>query len=160
MIPNFRQCVNLLTEYAVKETIFFHSFSVANYALKTAETLEKKGHKINKELVLAAALLHDIKKLNAKHHTKEGAELLENLGYEEVAEIVKKHGFECLEKNPPKTIEEKIVFYADKRDEWGQIVTLEERFEKLKERYGPNQNWGQFYEYTKSLEKELIGEEA
>ena len=54
----------------------------------------------------------------------------------------------------PKTIEEKIVFYADKRVKDNKIVSLEERFEDIKKRY--NLNLTRELEFVKKIEKEIL----
>ncbi len=61
-----------------------------------------------------------------------------------------------------KTLEEKIVYYADKRVLGGKIVSLKERFDYLKERYGlknkeMKKNIEKSYPKVVELEKELLG---
>ena len=65
-----------------------------------------------------------------------GAELLKGMGYERVGEVVAEH-IHLLRKNDGSIItEEEIVHYADKRVRHDCIVSLEERFSDLVDRYG------------------------
>ena len=71
-----------------------------------------------------------------ENHVVKGANLLKRMGFREVSEVVKKHSlYKLQQKKQPKTWEEKIVFYADKRAKNDKIVSVEERFEYIKERY-------------------------
>jgi putative nucleotidyltransferase with HDIG domain len=120
--------------------IMDHSIKVSRVALYLAMELRKKGQRINLGLVEAASLLHDITKsecLKTKEdHARTGSELLKKLGYERVGEVVAEH-IRLSRKNDPSSItEEEIVNYSDKRVQHDRIVSLEERFKDLVERYG------------------------
>ena len=80
---------------------------------------------------MAASLLHDVKKLSKSDHVIEGYEFIKSLGFPEVAVIIRKHGLSHIDNDDfmPKTWEEKIVFYADKRVNHDKIVNLDERFD-------------------------------
>ena len=82
------------------------------------------------------------------------------MGFPEVARIISKHGLAHLDKEEcqPKSVEEKIVFYADKRVKHDQIVPVEKRFEYIRERY-KSPNVEMEYKFTKEMENELLGEE-
>ena len=154
-IPTIKECLKIMREHNLPKHIIAHSKAVCKVALEVVDKLEKKGIKVDKDLIVAGALLHDVKRLD-KDHVKSGAELLESLGLKEVARIVKTHGLKHFEEEDftPKTTEEKIVFYADKRVVDDKIVSLEERFKYLKEKYGTEDK---LYHYTKKMEKELLG---
>ena len=159
-IPTREECLKILQDSNVPSNIIAHSKQVCNVALKIADLLERKGIKINRNLVQAGALLHDVKKLSPNDHVIEGFELIKSLGYPEVAEVLKKHGLYHLDKEEflPKTREEKIVFYADKRVKNDGVVSVEERFEYIKQRY-KKEDIGQELRFTKKIEKELLGDE-
>lgn len=159
-IPAKEECLKILKASNVPDNVVAHSKAVHDFAMKVADLLQKRGISINRDLVGAAALLHDIKKMNAKKHESEGAELVESFGYSEVAPLIKKHGLSNLGKDDytPKTWEEKVVFYADKRVKSDKIVSLEQRFEYIKQRY----KWEDIekeLDFTKKIEEELLGEE-
>lgn len=77
-------------------------------------------------------------------HCLAGYEVLMEEHEVSLALIVKKHGYNSLiAQNPeerPITLEEKIVYYADKRVRHDQVVTLAERIEDGQKRYFPDGN--------------------
>lgn len=154
-IPTEEECFKILEEHNLPENIIAHSKSVCRVALDVADKLAKTGVKLDRDLVIAGALLHDITRLD-EDHAKSGADLLEGLGLKRVAKIVRIHGLWHYGENGymPETIEEKIVFYADKRVVRDKIVSLEERFKYLKQRYKTEDK---LYHYAKNIEKELLG---
>lgn len=153
-IPSKEECMSILTKNKTPSNVIEHCRIVCKVAEDIANKLIKKGIKINKELVIASALLHDIERAK-DNHTIEGAKLLKSMGFPEVSEIVGKHSLHRLEEDrKPKTIEEKIVFYADKRVIENKIVSLKERFETLEKGY--NINLSKEFEFTKKIEEELI----
>jgi tRNA threonylcarbamoyladenosine biosynthesis protein TsaE len=94
---------------------------------------------------------------NIKHEPA-CAMFLRQHGYDAIATIVEPHG---LMLPPPKltTIEQKILFYADKRCVIDQVVSLEERFTDFKKRYGDGEyaaNHDKWYKEAKQIEKELF----
>ena len=102
-----------------------------------------------------------MKKLSPNDHVIEGYEFIKSLGFQEVAEVMKKHGLYHLSKGEfvPKTWEEKIVFYADKRAKGDKVVSVDERFEYIKQRYKKD-NVEKEVNFTKKIEKELLGNET
>ena len=153
-IPGKEQCLKILKDSKTPSNVIEHSKAVCKVALDLANKLEKKEVKINKDLVIAASLLHDVKKVE-KDHILAGARLLNELGFPEVADVIKKHGLANIneEESKPKTIEEKIVFYADKRVRGNKLVSLKERFDGLKVRY--KKEIEEELKFTKKIEEEL-----
>jgi len=144
-----------MSEYGMLENIFTHSLEVAKVALFISTELIKKEQRIDLGLVEAASLLHDITKTEClktkEDHAQTGSQILKAMGYERVGEVVKQHIW-FGEKGSPVTVsEEEIVNYADKRVMHERIVSLEERFNDLKERYGRDQR---AIDYLSRLEKE------
>lgn len=137
IIPTRDECLKILKENNVPDNIIVHVKAVCDFSMKIIDSLEKKGINVNKDLVAAGALLHDIKKINSEDHIVEGHEYVKSLGYPEVALLIKKHGLTHIENEDfvPKSWEEKIVFYADKRVKNDRVVSIEERFEYIKQRY-------------------------
>lgn len=126
--------------YGMLEHIIDHSIEVARVALFLAAELNQKGQRIDLSLVEAAALLHDLTKtqcFNTKEdHARTGSKLLKEMGYERLAEVVAEHIHLTSQRDPSSISEEEVVNYADKRVKHDQIVSLEERFKDLEERYG------------------------
>jgi putative nucleotidyltransferase with HDIG domain len=125
MLPNIRE----------------HSLRVMQVAVFLGEALARAGHSLKLPLIEAGALLHDLGKtpcLGTGHnHALWGAQILRDLGYPEVAQVVAEHvymepkngGSGCFR-------EAEVVNYADKRVLHTQVVTLSQRFLDLQERYG------------------------
>ena len=158
-IPTKDECLKILKEQNVPDNIVAHLKAVHDFSMKVCDLLEKKYINVNRDLVIAGALLHDVKKTSPNDHIIEGYELVKSLGFPEVAQLIKKHGLAHLN-NPdfvPKTWEEKIVFYADKRCKGNKVVSLEERFGYIKKRYNKDSIEKEL-EFTKRIEKELLGD--
>ena len=157
-IPTKEECLKILKENNVPDNIIAHSKKVCDVAVKVAGLLEKKHIKINKNLIIAGALLHDVRKLSPNDHVVEGYGLVNSLGFPEVAILIKKHGLANLDNDEfaPITLEEKVVFYADKRVTNDKVVSLDERFEYIKQRY-KSENIERELKFTKNIEKELLG---
>lgn len=154
-VPSCSECLAILAKNKTPSNVIKHSKAVCKVAEEIADNLIKKGIKVDKKLVIAAALLHDVVR-EKKDHVLEGANLIRKLGFPEVAEVIAKHSLHKIE-NPsqqPHSYEEKIVFYADKRAKEAKIVSLEERFRDLKERY--NIDFTNEYEFAKKMEKKLL----
>jgi len=153
-IPTEKECLTILSKNNTPENVIKHSKAVCKAALEIADKLIEKGVEVNRELVLAGALLHDIERVK-KEHVLEGAKKLEELGFKEVAEVVKKHGCRYLKKWEfnPRTIEEKIVFYADKITYEDERVTVEERLTRWNK--DAIKKYPKGYNFVKKIEKEL-----
>ncbi|MEM3586847.1 MAG: HD domain-containing protein [Candidatus Jordarchaeaceae archaeon] len=135
--------MELLKTNNVPRNIINHSLIVSKVAVFLARELNKRGFNLNIDEIEAAALLHDIKKIESMEkgtgHAHEAWLFLKQLGYSEVAEIVKQHVFLDPDDGSSKIREEEIVNYSDKRVRHTTIVSLKERFEYLKERYGKDE---------------------
>ena len=147
-IPSETECLALLEKHICQPTVLAHSKVVAKVAFALAKKLLEKHPELEGEVsaqrVRAAALLHDIAKLEKnlsgewvpRHdHAREGAKILRKEELREIAEIVGRHVAEPGDETPV-TWEDIIVFYADKRVEWDKIVSISERFAALRKRYG------------------------
>lgn len=139
-IPTSDQCHGLLKEYDVPDHIIRHSEAVCRVATFLAERLNGSGENLSIEEVKAAALLHDITKMEGiesrRDHAETGRRLLDALGFRRIGEIVGEHiRLRGGREGHPLT-EEEIINYSDKRVMHTEIVTLGERFADLKRRYG------------------------
>ena len=157
-IPTKEECLEILKRENVPENIIAHASAVSDFSMKIIDLLEKRGIKVNRNLIQAACILHDVKKLSSSHHETEGAEFIESLGFPEVAVLIKKHGLARLNERGfiPETWEEKIVFYSDKRCNGAKVVSVDQRFDYIRQRYKKG-NLEHEISFTKKLEKELLG---
>jgi len=158
MIPTREECLRLMGDFGMLENIMAHSIEVAKVALFISTELNKRGQRISLDLVEAASLLHDLTKTEClktkEDHAKTGSQLLKGMGYERVGEVVAQHIWLGKEANPLTISEEEIVNYADKRVMHDRIVSLEERFNDLKDRYGRDQK---AIDYLDRMEREIYG---
>ncbi|OGP90944.1 MAG: hypothetical protein A2157_02970 [Deltaproteobacteria bacterium RBG_16_47_11] len=156
MIPSREECLSLMSRYGMLENIISHSLEVAKVALFISIELNKKGQRIDLGLVEAASLLHDLAKTEClktrDDHAQTGSQQLKRMGYEKVGEVVAQHIWLGKEGDPSYVSEEEIVNYADKRVMHNRIVSLEQRFNDLKARYGLNQK---AMDYLERLQKEI-----
>jgi len=125
MLPNIRE----------------HSLRVTQVAVFLGEALAAAGHFLHLPLIETGALLHDLGKTpclgTGKSHAEWGAAVLAEMGYHEVARIVKEHVYLASDPASPQPPRETdIVNYADKRVLHSRVVMLKERFADLMVRYG------------------------
>ena len=139
LIPTRRECLNLMKKTLMPLHIQKHSILVTEIALFLSKLLNLNGTKLDLSLVQAGGLLHDIAKARSlssgERHERLGAKLLHDWGYVGLASIVQDHvSLDLIRLSGPIT-ESLIVNYADKRVKHDHVVTLEERFADLVERY-------------------------
>jgi len=143
MIPTRDECLRLMSQYGMLSHIVDHSVEVTKVALFLGVELNKRGQRIDLGLVEAASLLHDLTKSECfrtkEDHAQTGSRLLKGMGYARVGEVVAEHIHVLRKNDPSRVTEEEVVNYADKRVQHDRIVSLEERFKDLIERYGKGQ---------------------
>jgi len=161
-IPTRAECEELMAKYAMLPHIVEHSFQVMRVALAITDHL-KDSVSVDRDVVIAGALLHDITKTRSietrEKHAESGGVLLRELGFVRIAEIVEQHVV-MRDRNLDGAPEEKeIVYYADKRVTHEKIVTLEERVQDLLERYGQTEEIRELIlqnmQYVVDLERKL-----
>ena len=109
-IPDREECLSIVDqELPKKHPIRDHLAQVAMTALKLAHAVSGP---VNVDLVIAAALLHDIRRME-KNHAAAGAELLQGLGFNRVAKVVGQHMNIALDPQAP-VRETELVYFADK----------------------------------------------
>lgn len=141
-IPNVDECLGLMKQYHMLSNIKDHSIVVAQVAEVITNGLIAAGHELSMDTVIAGALLHDIGKTaclgNDDDHAAKGFEICLAHDLNSIADIIAEHVIlknYSAEKN---FAEKEIVYYADKRVNHDQVVSLEERLEYILERYGMN----------------------
>jgi len=139
-IPSRENCYRLIREMRMMEHIVRHSLQVCRVAELLVQQLREKGRTLNRDLVRAAALLHDITKTRSlttgEQHSESGCKLLADRGYAEVGDIVRQHVKLDIYFDSDAPSEAEIVNYADKRVLHDRIVSLDERMAYILERYG------------------------
>ncbi|MCK5164811.1 MAG: NTP transferase domain-containing protein [Desulfobacula sp.] len=109
-IPDKEECFSIINDILPEnDGIRIHLADVSITALKIAHAVTDE---INTDLVVAAALLHDIKR-KEKDHAVKGAQWIDNMGFSEVSKIIARHM--DIDVDPMIHIREKeIVYFADK----------------------------------------------
>ena len=163
-IPSQAQCFALIRQMGVLDHIVAHCRQVCRVTSLLADQLALVGVPLNRDLVLAAALLHDITKTRSfetgENHAATGAQLLAERGFPAVGVIVGQHvsldGYDSAA--PPGEAE--IVNYADKRVLHDRPVSLDVRMQYIMDRYGRNQHARQrierLWQRTRDLEVRLF----
>lgn len=139
-IPSRPQCLELIGEMDMMSHILDHSLQVCHVALVLTDHLLASGITLNRDLVEAGALLHDITKTRSfttgEDHALSGGQWLAQRGYHEVGELVRQHvRLDRFDPAGPIT-ETEVVNYADKRVLHDKVVGLEERMVYIRQRYG------------------------
>ncbi len=115
-IPDTEECWSIIESVLPGETaLHSHLAMVATVALKLSRALETNSNSqkricLNKALIQAAALLHDIKR-KEKNHADAASQFLNTQGFPRVAKIVAEHMTISL---GDQITEKEIVYFADK----------------------------------------------
>lgn len=136
-----RQAQELIDKYALPDWLRRHSAVVRDVAWELAEALAAHDQNVDVERVIAGAWLHDIGKSpllagDARDHGDLGAYVLAAEGLSDLAELARRHPVYAI-RDPgraPRTLEERIVYYADRRG-GVTILSVEERLEEQAERF-------------------------
>lgn len=148
MVPSVEQATALHKKYGSSENVVNHCLACADISRRLCQKAVAAGHPVDEGEAVAGALLHDIgrSKTQLVDHGHVGAAILEKEGVDPgVVEIVRRHvgaGISPEEAASlgfppgdyiPKTLEEKLVCFADKMldgDKARPFVEEEKRFIK------------------------------
>lgn len=163
-IPLKQECLRLYAAMEMPDHIQDHSRLVCRVALLLTDGLISAGVPLNRDLVRASAMLHDITKPRSfstgENHAKTGGEYLEAMGCPEVGSIIRQHvvldhyfAADCPD-------EAEVVNYADKRVLHDRVVSLDDRMEYILQRYAKTperqQLLQQIWVKTRTLEQRLF----
>ncbi|MGD8541727.1 MAG: HDIG domain-containing protein [Desulfobacteraceae bacterium] len=163
-IPTQRECFRLIAEMRMLDHIVAHSIQVCRVATLLADQLNACRLEINRELVRASALLHDITKTRSlttgENHAATGCEYVSQRGYPEVGEIVGQHVQLKAAPLDATPLAAEIVNYADKRVLHDRVVPLEQRMRYILERYGCKtqfrERWQRLWEDYETMETRIF----
>lgn len=136
--PSPNECLAIMLEHHVPEHIIKHCEAVGKKACDLYARVASYGIGIDKNTLFAAALLHDIARLE-KNHAHVGAHLLKNMGYDAIGELIQTHMDINVEENASLNAAE-LLFLADKLVGEDQECGLEERFAKTMKKCEGNEN--------------------
>jgi uncharacterized protein len=146
-LPTREQALELLKEAGCSPKVVTHCKAVSKLAVEIAQTLQKKGLKVDVDLVRAGGLLHDLgrAKTHSVNHVVAGVEIARAKGLpESIVAIISRHmggGLTAAEAKKlgwpegiyfPASLEEKIVSYADKLIGTSERVPIEETVNHLR----------------------------
>ena len=129
MIPSEGDALALHSKFGSSEIIVRHCRTVARVAMILVDGFERRGKRVDRAAVEAAALLHDVGRTRVQTvwHGLRGSEMLRGEGVDDkVAEIVKRHVGAGLASDEarrlglpegdyvPRTLDQRIVCFADK----------------------------------------------
>lgn len=152
-LPTRREALSLLAKACCSSSVVGHCERVSALAVKIAKACEEKGLKVDISLVEISALLHDIgrSKTHSVDHAMIGGEIARSLGLpKSVIFVIERHAGGGISKEEakklgwparnylPKTLEEKIVCYADKRVEGLRIVPIKQTIQAYAAVLGKN----------------------
>jgi tRNA threonylcarbamoyladenosine biosynthesis protein TsaE len=190
-IPTRAQVEAWRNDVQLPAHIVAHCDAVARAAATLADRLCSSGHLVRKTALLRAGELHDLlrfvdfkpgaspegvtpttqqqeqwKRWRQQYaglsHEQACVEFLSERGFAAIAHIVAQHGVK-IAPSAHSTIEQKLLYYADKRVVMDRLVTLEERFEDFARRYSAgalSDEQRKWYEHAKAVERELFPDGA
>jgi uncharacterized protein len=146
VIPDDEQSLALHAKYGSSDRVVMHCLTVASVSKKLVGPLSVGGRGIDRRAVQAGAILHDIGRSRTQtvEHGYIGAQILRDEGVDAVVvEIVKRHVGAGISKEEatslgfpegdyiPRTLEEKIVCFADKMVSANQVRPFEEEVKRF-----------------------------
>lgn len=143
-LPGWSTCIDWLAAQGATHYLLQHVQLVAAVAYQLAQWLRASGVSVDPLLAHRGGLLHDLMKPHelkeSGRHRDHGVLAAENLaarGQPALGEIARRHPLFCIftDDRRPVTWEQKLVYFADKLVEHGQISPLEIRVQALRLRY-------------------------
>lgn len=146
MIPNAQQALALHRKYGSNYRIVGHCQACAKISKVLCEKAIEQGHPVDEQAAVAGALLHDIGRSQTQlvGHGYVGAGILEKEGVDSVVvEIVKRHVGAGISQEEavtlgfppgdyiPRTLEQKIVCFADKMLDGDKARPFEEEVKRF-----------------------------
>lgn len=185
-LPSEHQIRQWRSEVQLPANVIAHSDAVASFASSLAEKLLARGVIVRTQMLVLAGMVHDLFRFidfrdgagppdvritedqlrvwepwkarwKELRHEAACARFLEEQGFYALACVVAVHGLSL--PSPERiTIEQKLLFYADKRVMGATVVSLEERFRDFQHRYSSGLETTEsriWYEEAKRMEDEL-----
>lgn len=135
-VPTPRECLAMLRLRQADPARTAHSVLTARLALRLGAALNEAGAALDLDLLVAAALLHDIAR-DEPRHGQAGARLLREWDFPAVAEAVIDHSdFEAPATAP--VSEAELVFLVDKYAAGATLVSLADRFGRKARAFADN----------------------
>lgn len=134
-VPTAMECDVIMREiYAIPGAVIQHSRAVAAVALSMVDQMNRHGFDIDRELLVSAALLHDLAR-GRPDHAAESARKVHSMGYPAVAELIETH-MDIVPSIDEEVCAAEVLYLADKLVSGDKVVSLQERFGRAADRYG------------------------
>lgn len=147
---NRHQALHILSEAGCSIDVIRHAKAVAGESIKIAKQVSETSNRIDIKLVEIGAILHDIGRSRTHdiEHGVKGAEILRIKELDEYVGFAENHiGAGITEREAedlglpkkdymPRTLEEKIVTYADNLIQGDKVMSYEIALNELKEELG------------------------
>ncbi len=141
-----------MEEAGCSKKVIQHVLAVEEVSLDIAKKILGNGNDIDLNLVSVGAIIHDIgrSKTHDVTHGVEGSKILKQIGLEKLVGFTERHlgsGIPAEEARKiglpyrdfmPKTVEEKIVCYADKLVAGGRRISYDGAIKEFESKLGPN----------------------
>lgn len=133
-VPTEEECdVIMNVIYPMSLPVRRHCMKVAEVAMVIGSRLQQRGRKIDLEMIRAAAMLHDLAK-GMPDHDREADRMLHDMGFGKVGDLVAEHT-DLKNADSQTTLEEKIVYLADKFVDGDNVVSLDKRYRTRDRRF-------------------------
>lgn len=147
----------LYEEWHTPSHVKAHCRAVSDVAVKLAKELNKHGYKLDVELIRGSGLAHDVAR-TSENHAELGSRILEKLGYNDEAHIVKVH-MTYPQFNDIENINEcDLVCLADRLVKEDRYVGLDRRIEYILNKAPDSQIVRQHILESKGRTKKFIEE--
>lgn len=139
-VPTLADAELLLASFELPAGIVTHARGVSLLAAEAARLLAAAGIAVDPHLVEVAALLHDVDKVETRHHGAEhglmAARWMAERGFDELSEPIASHPILCLldPSRAPRGWASVAVAVADRRVAQG-FVSIDQRIDDLEQRY-------------------------
>jgi len=152
-LPTRTNAIRFLSKIGCSKSVIDHCIVVSNLATAIARAYERRGISVDVKLVEIASLLHDVGRSvthDVRHGVLGGALARANGFDERIVRIIETHVGAGIPQDEaeviglpkrdfmPKTIEEKIVAYADKLMKGKKRVEVDEVLEEFSKTLGAN----------------------
>ncbi|MFA5079153.1 MAG: HD domain-containing protein, partial [Dehalococcoidia bacterium] len=136
-IPTAAECDVIMRDIQrVPDAVIAHCTAVALVAGPIVDEINRHGGHIDREVVTAAALLHDLARSMPDHAAK-AAGIIRGMGFSPVAELVETH-MDIVPGRGQEVSPAEILYLADKLVSGDRVVNLHDRFGQARDKFGDN----------------------
>lgn len=128
--PTLEECEQLWKKHQTPKHVIGHCKEVSRVGTLLAQTLKEHGVTLNVPLVQSAGWLHDIKRVEEMHWEK-GAQIVRELGYDDIADLILVHMSYRIDGSKQKITEIDLLCVADRTVLEDKYVGLDLRMDYI-----------------------------